>query len=297
MMGRRRTGGPRTAEGKAVARLNATKHGIRSSVPVLPFVERQTEWERHAQATVESLAPVGHLELLLAQRAAHLFWRLHRVARYENEVLTTQQETVEEQVRTDRLAGSISAAHPEDVRYHLSWRQNAYEVVRQFPRQPEDRPLSGSDAADVLNAVAGSYAVRDCLEGRSLSYSCLPEEWDPDDWAECEGWTVALVHRCLRQAAEQTGLTVEELLEGAEERARLDVVEARYEWERCESQVLHARREALMLPARALETVSRYEAHLNRQLTSALHELEARQARRQGQPSPLARLDVSDLST
>ncbi len=44
-----------------------------------------------------------------------------------------------------------------------------------------------------------------------------------------------------------------------------------------------------------LNKIIRYEAHLNRQLYQALHELEARQARRRGQPAPLARVDVNVL--
>jgi hypothetical protein len=41
-----------------------------------------------------------------------------------------------------------------------------------------------------------------------------------------------------------------------------------------------------------LQAFSRYEAHLNRQLVHTMHELEALQQRRNGQPAPLARLDV-----
>ena len=39
--------------------------------------------------------------------------------------------------------------------------------------------------------------------------------------------------------------------------------------------------------------VVRYEAHLGRQLTAGLHELEALQARRRGQHGPLLRVDVA----
>jgi hypothetical protein len=44
-----------------------------------------------------------------------------------------------------------------------------------------------------------------------------------------------------------------------------------------------------------LATIARYEAHLNRQLLHALHELEVLQARRKGQRTPLARVDVHGL--
>jgi hypothetical protein len=41
-----------------------------------------------------------------------------------------------------------------------------------------------------------------------------------------------------------------------------------------------------------IEKISRYEAHLARQLYQALHELEALRAARQGQAAPLVRVDV-----
>jgi len=44
---------------------------------------------------------------------------------------------------------------------------------------------------------------------------------------------------------------------------------------------------------RALELLIRYEAHLTRTLNHALHELEALQDRRNGNPTPLARIDIS----
>ena len=45
-----------------------------------------------------------------------------------------------------------------------------------------------------------------------------------------------------------------------------------------------------------LAKIMRYEAHLNRQLYQAMHELEALKARRQGDSAPLARVDVHGLA-
>jgi len=44
-----------------------------------------------------------------------------------------------------------------------------------------------------------------------------------------------------------------------------------------------------------LQTLSKYEARLSRQLNHALHELQALQDRRQGRDAPLARVDVQGL--
>ncbi len=43
---------------------------------------------------------------------------------------------------------------------------------------------------------------------------------------------------------------------------------------------------------RDVNNIVRYEAHLNRQLTGSLHELEALQERRRGNHAPLARVDI-----
>ena len=55
-------GGPKTAQGKAVVRWNATRHGISSPKPVVPGLEKQEDWETHLEGIMENLSPVGHLE-------------------------------------------------------------------------------------------------------------------------------------------------------------------------------------------------------------------------------------------
>lgn len=55
--------------------------------------------------------------------------------------------------------------------------------------------------------------------------------------------------------------------------------------------------QAMMLADSTLEKIQRYEAHLERILYRALHELEAMQERRRGRPTPLARLEVHGLAT
>jgi hypothetical protein len=114
-------GGPRTEEGKEVARWNATRHGIRSPAPVVPGVEKKEDWEQHREGVLESLSPEGHLELVLADRVALLLWRLHRVNRYETESIALYQEKAEDDLADRRRFSSriVGAAHPEDVRGNL----------------------------------------------------------------------------------------------------------------------------------------------------------------------------------
>jgi hypothetical protein len=91
-------GGPKTAQGKEVVRWNATRYGIRSPAPVIPGLEKREDWQEHRDGILENLAPVGHLEVTLAERVALLSWRLHRVTRYETGAIATAQEKIEDDI-------------------------------------------------------------------------------------------------------------------------------------------------------------------------------------------------------
>jgi hypothetical protein len=86
--------GPRTPEGKLIMGRNSTSHGIFAAVPVIPG-ECPEEWEAHRAGVVASLAPVGLLEVNLAERAGLLLWRLQRLARYEVETVANDLEELE----------------------------------------------------------------------------------------------------------------------------------------------------------------------------------------------------------
>jgi hypothetical protein len=61
MIAESKGGGPKTAQGKAVVRWNATRHGISSPKPVVPGLEKLEDWETHLEGIMENLSPVGHL--------------------------------------------------------------------------------------------------------------------------------------------------------------------------------------------------------------------------------------------
>ncbi len=86
--------GPKTAQGKAVVRLNPVRHGILSLTPVIPVLESEEDWQAHRAALLASLAPEGHLEETLAERAALVLWRLQRLARYEREAIANAQHDI-----------------------------------------------------------------------------------------------------------------------------------------------------------------------------------------------------------
>jgi len=81
----RKSTGPRTAEGKASVAQNAVKHGLSGRLDVIKG-EDQAEFDRQREAMLGELAPVGVMELMLAERVVGLSWRLERVERTQNQV-------------------------------------------------------------------------------------------------------------------------------------------------------------------------------------------------------------------
>ena len=80
-----KSNGPRTEQGKEASRLDAVRHGMLARTPVVPNLEREEDWHAHRRGLLESLRPVGQLEMMLANRVVQLSWRIRRIARYERD--------------------------------------------------------------------------------------------------------------------------------------------------------------------------------------------------------------------
>ena len=78
--------GPRTAEGKAIVAKNATKHGLFAQDNVV-IPENQAQFDALRDEMLADLAPVGAMEVILAERIVSLTWRLKRAERMQDEVI------------------------------------------------------------------------------------------------------------------------------------------------------------------------------------------------------------------
>jgi hypothetical protein len=287
----RRSTGPKTADGKAIARLNAARHGGLSPVPVLPEVESAEAWEAHLGGTLASLAPIGHLETVLAERVALVLWRLQRLARYEREATAVRQERVVDDLaeRRGRDYRSRASAHPDEVRDTLREARRRLRALEAFARLADRAPLSGPEADTILSTVAlPSQAI-------DLEAFAMPEVV-PDEvpWEQFDNWTAGRVRRGIAAMAAVEGTTPEALFEAARRHLRLEVSKWQAEAGRVERDLDHLRRERLLPAGEVVDRVARYEAHLGRQLAQALHELQRLQAARAGEPvTPPAVLDVT----
>jgi hypothetical protein len=88
--------GPKTNAGKQRSRLNAYKHGLTGQIHLFTPEEHES-FEKHCQAFVQALAPVGILEQQLGQSIAEDHWRLNRARALESGIFALGQMADESQ--------------------------------------------------------------------------------------------------------------------------------------------------------------------------------------------------------
>ncbi len=151
---------PQIKKGKDAARLNVVRHGALSDTPVIPGLEGAEEWEAHRAGIFASVAPEGYLEEALAARVALLLWRLGRIARYEQELVTSSQEWVERDLndvmRRREIAverGSLApqeTASIEEMRAGIETAWKRARLVERLPEVPQDAIVDAADWYDIL---------------------------------------------------------------------------------------------------------------------------------------------------
>lgn len=293
-------GGPATERGKAVSKLNATRHGLLSESPVVSAVETREGWEDHRAGVMESISPAGHLESTLAERVALLSWRLHRVTRYETESISLSQEKIEEEIHERGCfmrsikGGSIAdPTHPEDIRGEAQWSKQRHNALKRLPRLSDGKTMKGSAPSDVIHGVL-MKAQRLTEEEIAVEELPLPGVGEDEAIEELGPMKAGDVWGCVQSIADAAGLDAEELLERATYEAGCEARGSAYRLEETEREIDRRSRERLLPDTPELEKIARYEAHLSKQLYAALHELEALQKRRlTGEETPLARLEVN----
>lgn len=303
--------GPRTLEGRATVAGNATTHGIFAAVPVLPG-ESVDAWEAHRARVVASLAPMGLLEVNLAERAALLLWRLQRLARYEAETVAGAMEDAEVPPLPpeDDFAAPVTHDRPtregqlRDLREELrKARQELTEVTPArafFAVEHRADAVPFEVAESILEAACGRAETSEGLRSdppafgtKALVRKLGLSGADP----KAVTWTADLIRRGMELYARYAGEPVGRFVEAV--RADLDawaeeLVRKVKRLEREASAVARLldgrterKRAAKLLPTDGRdERIAKYERHLHGLLTSTLHELERLQARRDGAHVP-----------
>jgi hypothetical protein len=83
--------GPKTAEGKAVSRFNATRHGFTAKHNTLPF-ENNAEFHAVRDEFLGEHQPATPTELVQVEQMVTAFWRLRRIRATETAFLDREME-------------------------------------------------------------------------------------------------------------------------------------------------------------------------------------------------------------
>jgi hypothetical protein len=287
--------GPKTPTGKALASMNALKHGLRASSLAVPVLEDVADWETHLSQTVRALAPVGYLETILSERAASILWRLGRAVRYESLVIGSSMENAED----ERASGSLD--RPPDLQDLRDKVDQAQENAETFAHLIEAKLSSKVDAGTAWGIVTEAARVSEVelWDGQEegspsiLDLSEIPEDVEVDEWT---GWTAGYLRGILGQVAKKAGLSQGELVESLTSRLKDEVQESKEILEKA-ARSLETWRKAHLLPDETtLDKVSRYETTLERSLFRTIHELQRLQAARAGEKVPLPAVVDGEVS-
>jgi hypothetical protein len=317
--------GPKTPQGKHRSAKNALRHGLRGELPVIPG-EDPAAWETHCVGIVRNLAPAGPLEQALAERVALTLWRLRRAAAYEAAVIAANiaQDQDETRSRAEQAKQHYEQEKPGQepaVRLAVVERElgearktvanNTEEAafLEQLPGLAEDTPVRAelTDWLFLTDFPDGLDEEREAPDGEDEDFLVavgVPEEklGNPYAWT---GWTAGLIRRGLALFAQAGRMKPEKLLarvranliderDAAAAKIRPLEVQAKELRRRAREQAVHDRGRRLLPAGDILEKITRYEAHLGRQLQTTLHSLERLQTARTGADvPPPAALDIT----
>lgn len=275
--------GPRTAQGRAVSKMNALKHGILSRqvlVRGLVFKENEKELDALHRRFWEAYQPEGPVEEMLVDQIVTAHWRLRRALTAES----------------GEIALAVDTGHRKRSQKHpvLQWAQ--WSALGD--------PIPAMQQSSVGNAILGNWLreVRKIVEADG-------------------GMTERAVHDLARRFRGEANSLVDELdtlrkleanCEGLDDATRRERTQAealafldrkighlRFGQELCvdeEDAEEEARQAAAVLPSgEVLDKILRYETKLERQMYRAMAQLERVQRMRRGEaiPAPLS-VEVSD---
>jgi len=268
--------GPKTSNGKAVAKMNPVKHGILARHVVLQgqhHDEQVEEFRQLHQHYWQYLAPVGPVEEMLVERIVTTYWRLQRVLIAERGEIARSVDGQHWQCHrpgrfTDKFRTAFMSPLPgADLRMEesfagLCYLQSVLSNVRACVQQ------TGELTDDALEEThLGRKQTVLTIQLQQLRAAPVENAAGLDDAAV----------KTLRQAT-----MLKEIDRMLAEYDRQKVV--CFERERAEE---HASLDAAHLPgAETLEKIMRYETTLERQLYRAMNQLERLQRMRRGEPIP-----------
>ena len=277
-------GGVKTKTGKEISKYNALRHGILAVQTVIErgdASEDQDLYQLLRDQIFNEIKPVGIREIMLTDLLLSDYWRLQRALKTERAMIELQgmghfykkiesQKEMAEQNKTMAILRFYQRVQTSQGCKEML--KNAQKIATTIEEHglPLDEPN-----LDLLMEVG---LAQDFPKAETLwILHCMTIDKDKLEFKEED---IKIINDKAREAAR----TLERFFSENIERA-----------EQIEQEEIEASLEShLLLNENDLSRIQRYEAHLRRNFTHALHELEGLQALRFGKPAPMtAALDIT----
>lgn len=287
-----------------------TKHGILASIPVLPFIESQEEWDGFLQEMKNDLHPQGVLETHLVEKLANIAWRQRRLLSFESSILGSQ-------IKHEKLEKSNVGRSFNEFIYNIKEDFNSLDNTRlddlykqksnyDIYRALLSTLILSSDDTKYTNAQA--FAIfKFILE---IDYLAKKDAKDADlpktpldlyglreflDTLSIQGeMTKSEIMDKLKFIAEKSNIGINQVVADAIAVTKslppnLDKIIRRREEE------VDYYLKKLIFDNPDNEKINKMEVHLNRLFTQTLHELQRLQAMRIGISGPPKAIDITGL--
>lgn len=288
-----KSSGPQTLEGKAVAKLNALKHGILAKEVVIRgenIRESSMEFRAVLAWFWRDLVPVGAVEEMLVERIATCYWRLRRVLIAEAGEIKLAVDAASWRRLMQRCDQVLEMKRAKFVHKESDYKKSAFGVRYLVEKLEEIRTwVEGAGGMDdaILRQVAEVFGDEEDGLFRALVVANSIFQNNPEDQSNPGKLDLEALKAHHKSAALNVIDSYLEKLKGL--LSMMDENEANEE---------AARLDADFLPSKEVaDKLLRYETTLERQIYRALNELERRQRQRRGElvPPPVS-IEVSTTS-
>jgi hypothetical protein len=160
----RKSTGPRTPVGKAIVALNGIKHGLLTRESLIKG-ESEADLVHFGKRLRAALAPVGELELMLADRIVSTSWRLRRLVVVESALFNKEQtpDHAFDSYGREKM-GVLS-------RYEITLERSLFKALHELQRLQAGRgggSVPPTEAADVEVSVSVVNADQMGLIGQNI---------------------------------------------------------------------------------------------------------------------------------
>lgn len=294
-----------------------TKHGILASIPVLPAVESQKEWNDFVTGLKNDLHPDGTLENTLVERIAGLLWRIRRLQIYESKTVEKEIANVPIEIASkwrpkltknngnvDVLSSIFSGGQDyekcdaKQVELEAKIYPKVLETINDLYAGDCKKKINKDIAKEIAKISAELF-----IEERNKIELTKPKEKQKvysvnGKYLELDFSNTKELAKVITKDAKECNVSYKKHLERIYSKANDYCIFIIDDWNRMKEAIANKREEILVRSISrqaGSESMLKFESHLHRQYIQTLHELQRLQGMRAGISGPPQAVDITGL--